>query len=103
MYGTTHLKGLGDFEGHTMSVWFKNENHIVWKDNEPYVTSPDIVSLVELETGEPKTNTAITAGDAMAVVGMKGVEAFRTARGLQILGPEHFGFDIDYVPIEKVV
>lgn len=103
MYGTTHLKGLGKFKGHKMSVWFKNENHIVWKDEKPYVTSPDIIALVELETGEPKTNTAIASGDRMAVIGMKGLDAFRTPEGLKALGPEHFGFDIEYVPIEKVV
>jgi DUF917 family protein len=103
MYGTTHLNGLGRFEGHKMSVWFKNENHIVWKDGKPFVTSPDIVALVELESGEPKTNTALSAGDRMAVVGMKGLDLFRTPAGLKALGPGHFGFDIDYVPIEDVV
>lgn len=103
MYGTTHLNGLGKFEGHRMSVWFKNENHIVWKDGNPFVASPDIVALVELESGEPKTNTALSAGDRMAVVGMKGLDVFRTPAGLKALGPGHFGFDMDYVPIEDVV
>lgn len=104
MYGTHYLKGLGDFEGHEMSVWFQNENHIVKKDGKPFVTSPDAVALVEAETGEPKTNTDIAVGDLMAVVGMKGVEIFRTPAGLDLLGPKHFGFDdIDYVPIEQAV
>jgi DUF917 family protein len=103
MYGTTHLSGLGEFEGHRMSVWFKNENHIVWKDDEPFVTSPDIVALVGIDTGEAKTNTAISAGDRMAVIGMKGLDSFRTPEGLKALGPAHFGFDIDYTPIEKLV
>lgn len=103
MYGTNHLKGMGRFEGHKMSVWFKNENHVVWKDEKPFATSPDIVALVELETGEPKTNTAIAVGDRMAVIGMKGVDVFRTPEGLKVLGPKHFGFDFDYVPIEEVV
>ena len=103
MYGTTHLNGLGRFEGHKMSVWFKNENHIVWKDEKPFVTSPDIIALVGLENGEPKTNTAISAGDRMAVIGMKGMDTFRSSEGLKALGPGHFGFDIDYIPIEDVV
>lgn len=103
MFGTTYLKGTGQFEGHKMSVWYENENHIVWKDDKPFVTSPDIVALVDLKTGEPKTNTDLMVGDHMAVIGMKGLESFRTPEGLKILGPRHFGFDIDYVPIEKVV
>ena len=28
---------------------------------------------------------------------------WRTAKGLEILGPRHFGFDFDYVPIETVL
>jgi len=28
---------------------------------------------------------------------------FRTEAGLKLAGPEHFGFDIDYVPIEDLI
>jgi len=35
------------------------------------------------------------------VVGIKGLEAFRSERGLAAAGPRYFGFDIDYVPIEE--
>lgn len=103
MYGTTHLKGTGVFEGHRMNIWFKNENHITWKDDAPFVTSPDIISLVEIATGEPKTNTIITKGDHLAVIGVKAPQIYRTQEGLRALGPEHFGFDIAYKPIELVV
>ncbi len=27
--------------------------------------------------------------------------AFRTPKGLELLGPRHFGFDLDYIPIEE--
>ncbi|HHH82371.1 MAG TPA: DUF917 family protein, partial [Chloroflexi bacterium] len=39
----------------------------------------------------------------VAVVGIKGLEAFRSERGLAAAGPRYFGFDIDYVPIEKLM
>jgi hypothetical protein len=100
MYGTTHLRGIDEFEGHTFKVWFKNENRVVWKDEEPFVTSPDLVCLVDVQTAEPKTNTLVAAGDRMAAVGAKGLEAFRSEKGLEALGPSHFGFDIEYVPME---
>jgi DUF917 family protein len=103
MFGTNYLQGIRDFEGHEMSVWYQNENHIVKKNGKPFVSSPDAVALVGIGNGEPITNTDITVGDRVAVVGMKGVEAFRTPDGLKLLGPEHFGFDIEYIPIEKVV
>jgi len=101
MFGTTHIKGTGDYAGHTLDVWFENENHVSWLDGEPYVCSPDLVTIVDRETGEGITNTDIDAGHRVAVVGIKGLEAFRSERGLAAAGPRYFGFDIDYVPIEE--
>ncbi|MGB3906686.1 MAG: DUF917 domain-containing protein [Anaerolineae bacterium] len=100
MFGTTYLEGKGEFEGHTFKVWFKNENHVSWLDGEPFVTSPDLVVIVDRESGEGITNTLVDAGQDVAVIGVKGLEAFRSERGLGGAGPRYFGFDIDYVPIE---
>ena len=103
MFGTIHIKGTGDYAGHTLDVWFKNENHVSWLDGQPYVCSPDLVTIADRETGEGFTNTAIAAGHRVAVVGIKGLEAFRSERGLAAAGPRYFGFEVDYVPIEELV
>ena len=50
MFGTTHIDGAGEFQGRSFKIWFKNENHITWMDDKPYVTSPDIIEVVELES-----------------------------------------------------
>jgi DUF917 family protein len=39
MFGTTTIDGDGIHMGHTLKVWFKNENHITYLDEKPYVTS----------------------------------------------------------------
>ena len=104
MFGTTHIRGTGDYEGQTLDVWFKNENHITWLNGEPWVCSPDIVTLAYKESGEGTTNTLIKAGDQVVAVGIKGLEAFRTEFGLnEAAGPRYYGFDIDYVPIEELM
>ncbi|MDH7484765.1 MAG: DUF917 domain-containing protein [Anaerolineae bacterium] len=103
MIGTTHIKGTGRFAGHGLDVWFKNENHVSWLDGQPYVCSPDLVTIVDQETGEGFTNTVIDAGHRVAVIGIKGLEAFRSERGLAAAGPRYFGFGVDYVPIEEIV
>ena len=103
MYGTVHIRGTGDFRGHTLDVWFKNENHVSWLDGEPWVCSPDLVTLAYPD-GEGTTNTLIKEGDAIVAVGIKGLESFRTEFGLnQAAGPRYFGFDIDYLPIEELM
>ncbi len=103
-YGTHHLKGVEEDAGHTGKVWYKNENHIVWKDDKPFVTSPDLIALVDLDTGEAKPNSVVAAGQRLAVIGTKASDpAYRTEKGLTILSPQHFGFDIPYVPVEEAV
>lgn len=99
-YGIHHLQGIEEYQGEKFDIWYKNENHISWKNGEPYVTSPDLISIVELETGEAKGNYYVSAGQRVAVIGTKAHPAHRTKRGIEVLGPRHFGFDIEYVPIE---
>jgi uncharacterized protein len=103
MFGTTSIQGDGRFAGHTLEVWFKNENHVSWLDGAPWVCSPDLVVVADRKTGEGFTNTLIDAGDEVAVVGIRGLEAFRSERGLGCAGPRYFGFDIDYRPIEDIL
>jgi DUF917 family protein len=101
--GTHRLKGLGGHEGHTFSIWYKNEYHVSWMDDKPFVTSPDSMIIVDFETGEPAISYDFSLGDHVAVIGRRTHKAHRTKKGIEALGPRHFGFDIDYVPIEDRV
>jgi uncharacterized protein len=101
--GTTEITGTGEYSGHSMRIWFKNEHHISWLDGNPFVTSPDLLAVVHSSSGEPITNTYLAKGDAVAVVGMKAAAAYRSAQGVAVLGPRHFGFDLAYRPIEDLV
>jgi hypothetical protein len=103
MFGKTSVAGTGRFEGRRFEVWFKNENHVSWLDGVPWVCSPDLVVLADPRTGQGYTNTLIDRGDEVAVVGIRGLEAFRSERGLGCAGPRYFGFDIDYRPIEQLL
>ena len=35
----------GEFAGHVLKVWFRNENHVSWLDGEPWVASPDLMEF----------------------------------------------------------
>jgi DUF917 family protein len=84
-------------------VWFKNENHVSWLDGDPWICSPDLLTLAYPD-GRGTSNSTLAAGEAVVAVGIKGLEAFRSEFGLnQASGPRYFGFDIDYVPIEKII
>ena len=104
MVGTLAMDGTGRSTGRSLRAWFKNEIHVTWLDGEPWVCSPDLVTLVRPQTGRGYTNTEIDVGDEVVAVGMRGLDAMREPRTLaSASGPAYFGFDISYVPIEELV
>ncbi|MHB1032981.1 MAG: DUF917 domain-containing protein [Pirellulaceae bacterium] len=103
MYGTTTIRGDGGFSGEELRIWFKNENHVTWRNGTPYVLAPDPIAVVNRESGEPTTNSDLEAGSRVAVLGARADARQRTGRGLDLLGPKHYGFDLEYVPIEEVM
>ncbi len=103
MFGHFEMSGQGEYSGHRFKVWFQNENMISWLDGKPYVTCPDILSAIDLDTGMPPTNDGIKPGDHLAIIGLKAVEGYREPEGLKVLGPRFFGFDIPYRPIEEIM
>lgn len=102
-FGTHTITGLDEFEGCQLKIWFENENHISWLNGSPYVVSPDMLIIVDRESGEPSTNASLDEGQHVAVIGLPAVEQFRSPKGIDILGPRHFGFDIDYRAIKDIM
>jgi DUF917 family protein len=102
-WGTYFLQGIEEWGGSTFKVWFKNENHITWINDVPFVTSPDIIAAVDLESAEPITNADISVGSKVAVIGTKAANMLRTSRGLELMGPSYFGYLFDYKPIESLM
>jgi uncharacterized protein len=102
-WGTHSFIGTGDYTGHRFKIWLKNENHVTWLDDRPYVTSPDIITVVEAGTCEPTINPDVKEGKEYVVIGMKAHDLFRSKHGLAVLSPEYFGFDLPYRPIEDIV
>lgn len=102
MFGTTYIEGSGPYAGRALRVWFKNENLVAWLDDEPLVTSPDLIMILNEASGEPYTNAGLDAGHQVAVIGSIAPAQYRTEAGLRMLGPSHFGFDLPYRPIESV-
>jgi len=81
-WGTHTISGTGKFSGHEFKIWFKNENHISWLDNKPYVTSPDIIEVIDAKTGEPIMNPTLKKGDEVIVIGLRKRKAFTVKRCL---------------------
>lgn len=102
-WGTHTITGEGKFKNHELQIWFKNENHISWFDHEYYVTSPDMIQVIDSDTGMPYTNNCIKLGQHVTVIVMRAREVFRSERGLKILSPQAFGYNYLYRPVEDII
>ena len=99
MYGELRIAAAGKPEAR---IFLKNENHIVWIADEPRYTAPDLICVVNAETGEPYTNTNLQIGTNVAVIVAPALDVHRTPQCIEALGPRHYGFDIDYLPMGTV-
>jgi DUF917 family protein len=97
--------GVGDDEGSTYRLFVKNENLVGWRDGELDATTPDYIYNLDPETGESTLGVGIggyRVGEAVVLVGVPAHAPWRTERGIELMGPRHFGFDFDFVPIEEL-
>lgn len=93
--GDIYLKGQGNFKNSMGRVWYKNENMVFWIDEEVKLTCPDLICIVEKKTGMPVTNPNCNEGMELCVLGFKCHELWRRDRGMDILNPRFFGFEMD--------
>ncbi|WP_374632504.1 DUF917 domain-containing protein [Ferrovibrio sp.] len=97
MFGDLYIDAA---DGSKARIWLKNENHIVWIDDVPRYTSPDLICVVQAHTAEPYTNTTLPEGIDVAVIVAPAPPQLRTPEAIAALGPRHYGFDLDYLPLE---
>lgn len=98
--GTAVVEGLGESELH---IEFQNE-FLVARDRDGSVlaTVPDSICLLDRETGCPVTTESLSYGQRVDALAFPAAEPWRTDEGLALGGPEFFGFEIDYVPVEEL-
>ena len=100
------IEGINEYAGHTYKVFVKNENIVAWLDDEVDVISPDYIYNLNPETGESTTGGGGVGGYPLDVevvmVGVPAPEQWRNEKGIELIGPRHFGFDFEYTSIEKL-
>jgi hypothetical protein len=104
--GNVFIEGVSpirDTKKSEMRIWYKNEYLCSWLDGEPFVTSPDLICVVDADTAEGLTpwENQLTRGRRVEVVGIANDVRWRSDRGLSLFGPRHFGWDIEYTPVER--
>jgi DUF917 family protein len=99
------IRGTNEYSGHTYKLFLKNENIIAWLDGKPDAMLPDIIVNLDPKTGDTLFGQGLGAYPMSAdvvMVGIPNTPMWRTAKGLEVMGPRHFGFDISYTPLEEL-
>jgi hypothetical protein len=99
--GELLIRGEDDYLGHQYKIWYKNEHIISWFDEEPDVMAPDLICVLDPKMGKAITNPNCKEGMEVAVIGYPAPGMWRTPKGLEIFGPKHFGYEMQYKAIEE--
>ncbi len=101
--GLCKLAGIDDYSTQNMDVSFQNENLLATRNGEVLASVPDLICIVDLDTLTPITTESLKYGQRVLVLGIPCDPKWRTPKGLETVGPRYFGYDLDYVEIEKLV
>lgn len=99
--GEAKFEGLEENEGDELIIRFQNENLVAIKNGRVIASVPDLITVLEMETGLPITTEGLRYGYRAVVVGIPCHPKWRTPKGLETVGPKYFGYDIEYIPIEE--
>jgi len=94
--GEIRIQGKQDFTNSEYKIGVKNENLVSWQNGEIHATIPDLIIIVDLESGTPLTNPNVTPGMNCAVVVLPPPREFLTDKALSVFGPSYLGLETPY-------
>ncbi|HHY95958.1 MAG TPA: DUF917 domain-containing protein [Firmicutes bacterium] len=101
--GRVIMEGIEAWSGQRAEIDFQNEWLILRVDGDILCTTPDLIAIVDSETGEPIRTDVVKYGYRGSVVLMPADRRMRTPKGIETFGPRYFGYDLDYVPVEQLL
>lgn len=100
--GEAKIEGLGEYKGETCKLAFQNEHLIAQTEERILCVTPDLIAVLDSETGLPITTEGIRYGARCVVIGIPCDPKWRTPKGIETVGPKYFGYNVDYVPVEQL-
>ncbi|MEJ3658652.1 DUF917 domain-containing protein [Actinomycetes bacterium KLBMP 9759] len=85
----------------TLRTSFQNENLVAEVDGVVRCIVPDLICVLEAESGEPITTETLRYGQRVVVIGISTPDIMRTPEALAVFGPSCFGLDQEFHPVEK--
>jgi DUF917 family protein len=95
------LEGVDTSSDEFLKIDFQNENLIARTSSGGILAVvPDLICLVDIDTGAPLTTEVLRYGLRAAVIGIPAPPQLRRDRALATVGPAAFGHDdVPYTPL----
>jgi uncharacterized protein len=94
--GFTEIEGLDSDRGHVFRLEFQNEFAIGTLDGGVNAMVPEILCVLDSVSGEAVGTEALRYGQRVTVAVLPAPPLLTTERGLELVGPRAFGYDIDF-------
>lgn len=95
--GEVKLEGIDSFKNDSVKIAIQNENLVFWRNEQVEVCVPDLIMVLDLDTGIPITTEMLRFGQRVAVIAMPCHPLLKTVEALKVVGPAAFGYpDIDF-------
>lgn len=98
--GHLALDGFGTFQGDSGRIDLQNEFLIFTRNDVVEVCVPDLIVVLDADTGHPITTEMLRYGQRIAVLGLPCHALLRTPEALAVVGPAAFGYrDVTFKPM----
>lgn len=99
--GRAVVSSLDLEQGEALEISFQNENLIARRGTEVLAVVPDLICVVDIDSGEPITTEGLRYGQRVRVLGISTPKMMRTPEALDAFGPTAFGLNEPFVPLES--
>ena len=93
--GDATIDGLDASLGRVLVLRFQNEHLVAEIDGTAVATTPDLIIVLDTESGEPITTEALRYGHRVSVLAAPADERWHSPEGIALVGPRYFGYDLD--------
>ncbi|MGC9530217.1 MAG: DUF917 domain-containing protein [Candidatus Bipolaricaulaceae bacterium] len=100
--GRVTMQGIDEYRGRTAELDFQNEWLNLRIDDQVRCLPPDLIAILDSETGEPIRTDIMKYGYRGTIVLIPAHERMRTPKGIEMFGPRHFGYPLAYQPVEQL-
>lgn len=83
-------------DGEKIQLFYQNEYLLAKIGSEILASTPDLLVLLDENTGAPLTSEMLRFGIRVVLLALPAPKVWQTEEGLKLVGPRVFGYEIDY-------